>query len=132
MDGNLAHDALCRVNARHGSDTSMLVRSLDFIELVVLDVNKLLTAPFSRRGSSSTSDLRLTIFDFAVGDFLWFGFNSVRLVVHWLNVSLLWWITMHILIRITFGSCSSDYGMEFLVKATALPGSNIMYARFIS
>ncbi|XP_021694919.1 protein retinal degeneration B isoform X2 [Aedes aegypti] len=73
MGGVLAHDALCRVNARHGSEASGLDHIVDFMEVNDLDVNKLLTAPSPRRRSSSTSDSRLPKFDFEVGDFFMFG-----------------------------------------------------------
>ncbi|XP_055586787.1 protein retinal degeneration B isoform X2 [Uranotaenia lowii] len=73
MGSVLVHDALCRNNARHGSEASGLDHIVDFMEVNDLDANKLLTAPSPRRRSSSTSDSRLPKFDFEVGDFFMFG-----------------------------------------------------------
>jgi hypothetical protein len=73
MGSILAHDALCRSNARHGSEASGLNNILDFPENNDLDASRLLTAPSPRRRSSSTSDQRLPKFDFEVGDFFMFG-----------------------------------------------------------
>ncbi|XP_055526157.1 protein retinal degeneration B isoform X2 [Wyeomyia smithii] len=73
MGSVLAHDALCRVNVRHGSEASGLDHIVDLVEVNDLDVNKLLTAPSPRRRSSSTSDTRFPRLEFEVGDFFMFG-----------------------------------------------------------
>ncbi|XP_055615863.1 protein retinal degeneration B isoform X2 [Toxorhynchites rutilus septentrionalis] len=73
MASVLAHDALGRVNVRHGSEASGLDHIVDFVEVNDLDATKLLTAPSPRRRSSSTSESRLPKFEFEVGDFFMFG-----------------------------------------------------------
>lgn len=69
MGSVLAHDALCR-STRHNIDLDQFDGRLDNCEL---DATRLLTAPASRRKSSSTCEFKLPKFDFDVGDFFIFG-----------------------------------------------------------
>lgn len=76
MGAILAHDALCRVaSTRHDSDASNLDEDVyhGLLNDPELDATKLLTAPASRRRSSSASDSRLPRFEFEVGEFFMFG-----------------------------------------------------------
>lgn len=76
MGSVLAHDALCRSShARHGSEASNLDDDVHqgIFSDPDLDATRLLTAPPSRRRSSSSNDSRLPRFDFEVGDFFMFG-----------------------------------------------------------
>lgn len=76
MGSVLVHDALCRSShARHGSEASNLDDDVHhgIFSDPELDATRLLTAPPSRRRSSSTSDSRLPRFDFEIGDFFMFG-----------------------------------------------------------